>query len=254
MSIQSLQLGAVTVDLVRKDIKNVHLSVHPPTGRIRIAAPLSMETSAVRLFAVSKIDWIRKQQHKLAGQEREPSREYLDRESHFLWGRRYLLRVASDDGPRRVERTHSTLVLHSHRGDTSEHHAATMSRFYREQVRTEAAPLVEQWSKRLGVQVTAVRVRRMRTKWGSCTPTSCTIRLNSELAKKPRECMEYVVVHELAHMLDPTHGKRFVAVLTRHVPQWQAIRSRLNALPLRDEDWPAEWPEARAADTRSVLK
>jgi predicted metal-dependent hydrolase len=248
LSIQPFKLGAVTVDLVRKDIKNVHLSVHPPTGRVRIAAPRSMDTETVRLFAVAKIEWIRKQQLKLVGQDRESPRDFLDRETHYLWGRRYLLRVVSDGGARRVEPTHSTLVVYSHAGDTADHHAATMSRFYRQQVRTEAAAMVEQWSKRLAVEVRTVHVRRMRTRWGSCSPVARTIRLNTELAKKPRECLEYVVVHELAHMLDPTHGKRFVTVLTRHMPQWRTIRSQLNALPLRHEEW-SEQLEAGAASS-----
>lgn len=218
--------------LVCKNIKSDHLSNQPPTGRVRVAAPASMATGAVRLFFVSKLNWIGRQQGRLADQEREPPREYLDRESHFLWGRRYLLRVVHGDGHRRVEPVHSTLVLYARPGDSPDRHAATVSRFYRDQVRAETIPLVLRWSTRLGVAVNAVIVRQMRTKWGSCTPQAGAIRLNTELAKKPRECLEYVIVHELAHLIDRTHGKRFVTLLDRHLPRWRAVRDTLNALPL----------------------
>lgn len=237
MSIEKLHLGSVSVDLVRKRIKNVHLSVHPPTGRVRIAAPHDMDVEAVRLFALAKLEWIKRQQRKLVSQEREPVREFIDREGHYLWGRRMLLKVLEAEGPRGVEIRHSVLVLHVRPGDQTEARERTLSRFYRHQLKAEAAQLTQVWESRLGVRAKALFVRQMKTRWGSCNPVSHTIRLNTELAKKPRECLEYVIVHELAHMLDPTHGKQFVSILDRHLSHWRETRRLLNQLPLRHELW-----------------
>lgn len=236
--IQSLDLGGVSVDLVRKDIKNVHLSVHPPTGRIRLAAPRHMPIDTVRLFAVAKIGWIRKQQKKLQEQDRESPREYLDREGHFVWGRRVLLKLEHADGRAKVELRHKTLVIATTDAREASRQAQVLARWYRDQIRAEAPAIINLWSKRLGVEINGFSVRHMRTKWGSCSPRHRTIRLNTELAKKPRECLEYVILHELAHLVDPTHGKRFIAVMDRHMSQWRETRELLNRLPVRHESWP----------------
>ncbi len=224
--------------MVRKHIKNVHLSVHPPTGRVRIAAPQDMDVRTVRLFAVAKLDWIKRQQRKLASQDREPPREFLDREGHYLWGRRMLLKVLEADAPRAVEVRHSALVLRVRPGDATDAREQTLAQFYRDQLKAESFPVIERWESRLGVHAQALFVRQMKTRWGSCNPTARTIRLNTELAKKPRECMEYVIVHELAHLLDATHGKTFIALLDRHLPHWRETRRFLNRLPVRHEVWP----------------
>lgn len=238
MSVERINLGSVSVDLVRKHIKNVHLSVHPPTGRVRISAPKDMDVKSVRLFAVAKLDWIKRQQRKLASQDREPPREFLDREGHYLWGRRMLLKVVEADAPRAVEVLHSTLVLRNRPGDGTDAREHTLAQFYRDQLKTEASPVIRRWESRLGVHTHALFVRQMKTRWGSCNPESGTIRLNTELAKKPRECMEYVIVHELAHLLEATHGKPFIALLDRHLPRWRDTRRFLNRLPVRHEVWP----------------
>jgi hypothetical protein len=226
--------------MVRKHIKNVHLSVHPPTGRVRIAAPQDMDVKTVRLFALAKLDWIKRQQRKLASQDREPPREFLDREGHYLWGRRMMLRVLEVDVPRSVEVRHSALVLTVHSGDPVSVREHLLSRFYREHLRAEATPLIAQWERRLGVNTSALFVQHMKTKWGSCNPHSRAIRLNTELTKKPPECLQYVVVHELSHLLETTHSRRFISLLDKHLPRWRAVRDNLNTLPLRHERWPVD--------------
>jgi predicted metal-dependent hydrolase len=236
--IQNLDLGGVSVDLIRKDIKNVHLSVHPPTGRIRLAAPKHMPVETVRLFAVAKIGWIRRQQKRLQAQDRERPREYLDREGHFVWGRRVLLKLQQAEGRAAVELRHKTLIISTSDPANPSRQADLLARWYRNQIRAEAPEVIRRWSKRLGVELNGFSVRHMRTKWGSCSPRFRTIRLNTELAKKPRECLEYVILHEIAHVLDPTHGKRFIALMDRHMSQWRETRDLLNRLPVRHEEWP----------------
>jgi predicted metal-dependent hydrolase len=233
----TLHLGDIVAEVVLKDIKNVHLSVHPPSGRVRISAPERMNIDAVRVFAIAKLDWIRKQQTKLRQQEREPSREYLDRESHFIWGRRYLLDVVQRDQSSLVTVKHGRLVLTIHPGAGATTKEAAIAHWYRDQVKAAVPDLVSKWAPVFGVHVERVFVQQMKTMWGSCNHSGHSIRLNTELAKKPRECLEYVVVHELAHLREPTHNARFVALMDQFMPQWQAIRDRLNRLPVRHAEW-----------------
>lgn len=232
-----LQLGDLTVDVVRKDIKNVHLSVHPPTGRVTIAAPLRHSLDTLRVFAISKLAWIRQQQKKLNEQERETPREYLNRESHYLWGKRYLLRVIEHDAPPAVELGHSRIVLRVRPGSGPAKLQAVLEDWYRGQVRDAVPGFFAKWEPLLGVKAARFGVRRMKTKWGSCNPGARTILLNTDLAKKPRECLEYLVVHELVHLLEPTHNARFVALMEQFMPKWQSHRADLNRLPVRHEHW-----------------
>jgi hypothetical protein len=233
----SVQLGDLCVEVVRKDIRNVHLSVHPPSGRVRIAAPRHLSADAIRAFAVGKLGWIRRQRRKLQEQERETPREYLDRETHYVWGRRCLLKVVEHDAPPRVEWKHNRLVLFVRPGTESTRRADVLEAWYRDQLRQVVTPLLARWQQRLGVQVERFFVQRMRTRWGSCNPTAHSIRLNTDLAKKPGECLEFVLVHELVHLLEPRHGVRFVALMDRFLPGWQERRELLNRLPLRHDDW-----------------
>jgi hypothetical protein len=232
-----IELGEITIDVVLKDIKNVHLSVYPPVGRVRIAAPQRMSLDTIRVFALSKLDWIKQQQKKLREQERETPREYVERESHFVWGKRYLLTVTESDEPPAVELKHSRMFLRVRPGTTEEKRQAIVEAWYRDQLKLRVPPLLERWQPRLGVQVQRWFVQRMKTKWGSCNHRSHTIRLNTELAKKPPECLEYIVVHELVHLLEPTHNARFIALMDRFMPRWQIHRQVLNQLPVRQERW-----------------
>jgi predicted metal-dependent hydrolase len=233
----ALELGDISVDVVRKEIKNVHLSVHPPTGRVRISAPHRMDLDTIRLFAISKMGWIRRQQQKLRDQERETEREYLDRESHYVWGRRYLLRVVEVEAAPSMQLQHRTLVLRVRPGTDRSSREAVVAGWYRQLLKTAVPPLIAAWEPRLGVTVNGIFVQQMKTRWGSCNPAAGTIRLNTELAKKPRVCLEYIVVHEMVHLLEPRHNPRFRSLLDHFMPQWQYYRDTLNDLPVRHEDW-----------------
>lgn len=232
-----LELGDVSVEVVRKEIKNLHLSVHPPAGRVRISAPMRMNLDAVRVFAISKLGWIRQQQRRLREQVRETPREYLDLESHYVWGSRYLLKVVEGAGPAAVELSHSHMHLRVPAGAGEEKRRSVVEGWYRDQVKRSATPLIAKWEPLLGVQAGRLLVRRMKTKWGSCHPATRIIRLNTELAKKPTECLEYIVVHELVHLIEPTHGQRFTDLMDRFLPRWRFSRDVLNKLPVSHSEW-----------------
>jgi len=232
-----IQLGEIGVDVIRKDIKNVHLSVHPPTGRVRIAAPWRMSLDTVRVFAIAKLPWIKKQQRKLLEQERETPREYIDRESHHVWGRRHLLKIIEADQPAGVELSHGRLVLRVRPGTGVAKRREILEEWHRGQLREAIPVLVEKWQRLMGVRVSRFFVQRMKTKWGSCNHQAGTIRINTDLARKPKECLEYIIVHEMAHLIEPTHNERFTALMDRFLPKWQSRRESLNRLPVRHESW-----------------
>jgi hypothetical protein len=230
-------LGDIAVDVVFKHIKNAHLSVNPPHGAVRIAAPARMKLDTIRVFAVSKLAWIKRQRRKLQEQERETPREFLDRESHYVWGKRYLLKVIEADEAPSVELRHKLMVLKVRPRTDKAACLAIIEAWYRHQVKEAAGSLVAKWEPTLNVKLNRVFVQRMKTKWGSCNAASRNIRLNTDLAKKPPDCLEYTVVHELVHLLEPTHNTRFIALMDRFMPKWQFQRQLLNRLPVRQEDW-----------------
>ncbi len=232
-----IKLGDMAVDVELKDIRNIHLSVHPPTGRVKISAPSRMKLDTIRVFAVSKLDWIRRQQRKFRDQERETPREYLDRESHYLWGRRYLLKVVEVDAPPSVELKHSRMILHVRPGTDTGRRQAILDEWYRGQLKKAVPAIIAKWEPLVGVKVDRFFVQRMRTKWGSCNHRARSIRLNTDLARKPLECLEYIVVHEMAHILEPTHSRRFVELMDGLMPKWRSCRDQLNRLPVSHEDW-----------------
>lgn len=234
---QQIQLGEMPVDVVRKDIKNVHLSVHPPTGRVTIAAPAHMSLDSIRVFAITKLGWIRREQKKMREQEREAPREFLERESHYVWGKRYLLHVTEAEASPVIQLRHKRILLQVRPGTSREKWQELVEEWYRHQIREAVSPLIERWEKRLDVKVEKIFVQRMKTKWGSCNHDARTIRLNTDLAKKPPECLEYIVVHELMHLLEPTHNARFQSLMDHHHPQWRSHRETLNRLPVRHETW-----------------
>jgi hypothetical protein len=233
----TLKLGSINVDVVQKDIKNVHLSVYPPAGKVRISAPLRMKVETIRVFAASKLGWIKEQQKKITGQERESEREYIERESHYLWGKRYLLKIVERDAPPQVELRHSKMVLQVRPGTDMRRRQVILDEWYRAQLRAAVEPLVAKWEPVVGVRVDRVFVQRMKTKWGSCSRCSANIRLNTELAKKPLVCLEYMVIHEIVHILEPTHNSRFTDLMDRLMPNWRFCRQVLNRLPVRHETW-----------------
>jgi predicted metal-dependent hydrolase len=233
----TLDLAELAVEVVRKPIKHLHLGVYPPDGRVRIAAPERMGMDAIRLFTIGKLAWIRQQQKKMLAQDRDCEPEYIDRESHYLWGRRYLLKiVATNDAPT-VRLRARAIDLHVRSRATPEQRAEVLHVWYRTQLRLALEPLLAKWQPLLGVNVDRVYLQRMKTKWGSCNPSLRNIRLNTELARKPRECLEYILVHELAHLREASHGPRFIALLDSALPQWRDLRESLNRLPLGHAAW-----------------
>ena len=232
-----ITISDIPVDVTFKNIKNVHLSVYPPNGSVRIAAPAYMTIETIRLYAIAKLDWIKRQQQKLQEQERETPREYIDRESHYLWGRRYLLKLVEAEQAPTVEIKHDQIVLTIRPGLETEKRTEIVSAWYREQLRTTMIPLIEKWETTLGVKVGRCFVQRMKTRWGSCSPDHGSIRLNTELAKKPQECLEYVIVHELMHLRIPSHNQAFVSLMDQYMLGWRHFKDELNQAPLAHEDW-----------------
>lgn len=235
--VTQINLGEIAVDVVKKDIKNIHLSVYPPTGRVRISAPLRMSLDTIRVFAITKLGWIKSQQKKLRAQERETPREYLDRESHYLWGKRYLLKIEEQDAAPGVELKHNKMILRIRPATSQEKRQKILEAWYREQLKEALPPLLAKWESLMAVKVRRCFVQKMRTKWGSCGHDTGNIRLNTDLAKKPPECLEYIVVHELTHLLEPTHNQCFIALMDQFMPKWKFYKDQLNRLPVRHEDW-----------------
>lgn len=233
-----ITVSNIRVEIVRKDIKNLHLGVYPPAGRVRVAAPLVISDDAVRLAVIDKLAWIRRQQAKFAEQPRQSEREMVSGESHYFQGRRYRLRVHEQEGaPYVAVRGIASLDLFVRPGSATAQREAVLLRWYRDQLRAQAGPLIEKWQGILKVQAADWGIRRMKTKWGSCNTTSRRIWLNLELAKKPAQCVEYIVVHELVHLLERHHNDRFMALMDQYLPQWGQYRTMLNKSPLAQESW-----------------
>ncbi len=234
---EHIQLGDIRVEVQRKNNKHAHLYVYPPEGRVHISAPLHMGLDALRAFAISRLSWIKAQQRQMRAQPRETEREYLNRESHQVWGRRYLLEVVEVNAAPVVELKHSVLVLQIRPGSDEARREALLESWYREQLRAKLPVLLAKWQPLMGVNVRRIWVQRMKTRWGGCNPSTGNIRLNTELAKKPPECLEYILIHELAHLIEPTHSNRFLALMDKFMPQWRQIKDELNRLPVRHEEW-----------------
>lgn len=232
-----IELGDIAVDVVLKDIKNIHLSVYPPSGRVRISAPSHMKIETIRVFALSKMGWIKKQRKKILDQERETPREYLEQESHYVWGKRYLLKILEAKEPPKIVLKHNQMLLRVRPGTDETKKRAVIDAWYREQIRNAAQPLIDKWEPIIGIKVNRLYVQHMKTKWGSCNSKTSNIRLNTELAKKPQEDLEYLIVHEMVHILEPTHNTRFILLMDKYIPKWQYIKEALNQLPLKHENW-----------------
>lgn len=235
--ITQLQIGDLAVDVVFKNIKNIHLGVYPPEGAVRVAAPLHTDLEHIRLFAISKLSWIRVQQKKLRDQLRETPREYLERETHYLWGERYLLQILHENARPHISLNHNIIQMRVRSETSATRREYLMGEWYRVQLKTAIPPLIQKWQPILNVQVQQFGVRKMKTRWGSCQPEKATIRLNLELAKKPKQCLEYIVVHEMVHLLEPTHNAHFLALMDKFLPLWPSHRAMLNELPIRQENW-----------------
>jgi len=234
---ETIALGEIDIHVTRKAIKNVHLSVHPPSGRVTMTTPMATRLEVARAYAISRLGWIRAQQEKLRGQARETPRQFVERESHYVWGRRYLMTIAYREAKPSVALDHKRIALTVRPGTENAMRAKIIHDWHKRLLHAAIPPLVRKWERTLKVKVAAYFVQRMKTKWGSCNHVAQNIRLNTELVKKPKDLLEYVVVHEMIHLLEPTHSDRFHALLDRFYPTWREARRELNELPLGAEAW-----------------
>jgi predicted metal-dependent hydrolase len=234
---ETIQLGEISIAVTRKDIKNVHLSVHPPYGRVTLSAPRSTRLEVARAYAISKLGWIREQQQKLTNQARETPRKYINRESHSLWGRRHLMTIVHRDGKPFVALDQKRITLTVRPGSDAAKRAEVIHEWHKALLHEQVRLFIQRWERKLKVNVRGYFLQRMKTKWGSCNHRVGHIRLNTELVKKPKDLLEYVIVHEMAHLIEPTHSDRFIGILDKHYPSWREARAELNELPLTAEAW-----------------
>lgn len=234
---ETIRLGDIVIAMTCKAVKHVHLSVHPPRGRVSLVAPTGTRREVARAYAISRLGWIREQRTKLISQARETPRLFVTRESHYLWGRRYLLAVVEEDRKPSVRRDHRRLTLTVRPGSAKTKREEVMHEWHKSLLHQAVPKLIKKWEARLGVTVARYFLQRMKTKWGGCNRRAGTIRLNTELAKKPKDLLEYVVVHEMIHLVEPTHSERFVSLMSKHYPAWHIARAELNELPLAAELW-----------------
>ncbi|MDB4396323.1 M48 family metallopeptidase [bacterium] len=233
-----LNVSGLKIEVVRKSIKNLHLAVYPPDGRVRVAAPESMKDDSIRLAVINKLGWIKKQKKQFASQSRQTARKYVTGETHYFFGRKYRLSLIEQARPSYVKVVgQSKLELSVRPESTVEQREKVVDRWLRDALKLEIQPLIDKWEPVVGVEVADWGVRRMKTKWGSCKIESKRIWINLELAKKPVECLEYIVVHELAHLHERNHNDRFVAIMDKCLPKWRSLRKLLNSSPLAHEDW-----------------
>ena len=235
-----ITVSGIEVDVVYKDIKNLHIGVYPPLGRVRVAAPNRLDDEQVRLAVVSRLPWIRRHRTQLQAAERQSVREMVTGESHYVWGSRLRLKVVERPGRSHVEIDGRHLMLYVPESMTTDQRRNVLDRWYRDQLRQAVPELVEKWERRMRVTVPKWSIRRMKTKWGSCNRETGHIWFNVELAKKSPECLEYVVVHEMIHLLERTHGERFSKLMSKFMPNWQVRRDLLNESPLSQETWKVE--------------
>ena len=233
----TIHIGDLSIQVTKKDVKNVHLSVHPPDGRVTLVAPTATRLEVARAYAISKLSWIREQQRKLKNQARETPRQFIERESHYLWGRRNLMTVLHRDAKPCVTLDHKRITLTVRPGSDARKRAEVIHEWHKSKLHEIVPKLIKKWELKLEVKVTNYFLQRMKTKWGSCNHKAGHIRLNTELVKKPKDLLEYVIVHEMVHLLEPTHSDRFMAILGEHYPTWREARAELNELPLSAEVW-----------------
>lgn len=231
-----MNVRGISVQLVRKSIKNLHVGVYPPHGRIRVAAPPAMSDEAIRTAVLKRLPWLKRKQAEFQRQPRETPREYVSGETHHVFGRVCRLEVSRETGSPRIELTPGgRLFMRSRAGADADTRRTQMLNWYRRRLRAKSAPRIAKWAERLGLEEPRWGIRRMKTKWGSCNPSSRLIWLNLELAKKPLHCLDYVILHEMAHLVSPRHDETFLSILDRNIPGWKQVQADLNALPLGHE-------------------
>ena len=232
------RVSGLAVQVVRKDIKNLHLGVYPPNGRVRVAAPLRVSDEAVRMAVVTRLAWIKRQRAKFAGQNRQSAREFTTGESHYFLGRRYRLNVVVQDGAAHVTiRNNRTIDLFVRKGSNTAQRERVLLAWYRQQLKELIPALIRKWEAIVGIKVAEWGVKRMKTKWGTCNIKARRIWLNLELAKKPVQCLESITVHEMVHLLERHHNDRFTTLMDGFMPEWRHHRAEMNRAPLGHETW-----------------
>jgi predicted metal-dependent hydrolase len=234
---QEIQLGNINIEVTQKDIKNVHLSVYPPFGQVKIAAPNRMDLDTIRIYAITKLSWIRKQQTKIIAQKREAPREYLTKESHYFLGKRYMLKVIEHNLTPSVKLKHNTIELYIRPETDTAKRKEILDEWYRTKLKEMIPLLIAKWEKVMAVEVKDFGIKKMKTKWGTCNIDAQRIWLNLELAKKPSNCLEYIVIHEMTHLLERNHNTRFVALMNKFMPNWKELKEELNRLPVSHTEW-----------------
>jgi predicted metal-dependent hydrolase len=235
--VEHFRIGEITVEVIQKDIKNLHLSVYPPRGRVKISAPLRMDLDTIRIYAISKLTWIKRQQQILKNQEREASRDFLSRESHYYLGKRYMLKVIELNSTPAIVLKHSIIELYVRPATTTAQRKVLIEEWYRARLKELIPDIIKKWEKELKVNVNEFAIKKMKTKWGTCNINVGRIWLNLELAKKPLVCIEYIVVHEMVHLLERKHNDNFISYMNKFLPRWKKIKEQLNRLPLSHVDW-----------------
>jgi len=227
-----IRFGDIEIQYKKKEIKNIHLSVHPPNGKVTLVVPKETRLEVAKAYAISKLSWIRHQKKLFLEQTRENYLKYEDHESHFLWGRRYLLSVNYSDKKSFVKLDDKKIILTVKSKSSRKNKEKIVQEWYRSKLHEQIPSLINKWQEKMGVKVNKYYLQKMKTRWGSCNPISKNIRLNTELAKKPKNFLEYVLVHELAHLLEPTHNENFINILNKFYPYWKEARKELNELPI----------------------
>ena len=233
-----IEVSGLSIEVVHKDIKHFYIGVHPPNGQIRVSAPLRLDDDAVRMAIISRLGWIRRKQASFVKQQRQSQREYVSGESHYFAGKRYRLKVTEQDCPPKVQLLNNTRIgLTVRPGTNRDKREAVLYEWYREHLRAQLPPLIDKWEPKMQVSVNEVRIRKMKTQWGSCNIEARRIWLNLELAKKPKSCLIYVLIHEMTHLLERHHNDRFRELMDMFLPQWRTYQDELNAAPLAYENW-----------------
>jgi predicted metal-dependent hydrolase len=235
---KKMVISDIHIDVVKKDIKNMHLAVYPPQGKVRLATPMNVSDETIKLFTISKLNWIKKNQRKFIDQNREASRKFVNGESHYFFGKRYLLKVVEEDRPAKVSiKGKRQIVLHVRPGATIQQRQEIVHEWYRTELKNILPKLISKWEKKMDISVHSWGVKQMKTKWGTCSIEAKRIWLNLELAKKPVRCLEYIVVHELVHLFERKHNDEFLELMHRFMPQWKTYRDELNRMPISHVSW-----------------
>jgi len=235
--IQQIHIGDISIEIRKKNIKNLHLSVNPPKGSVRISAPARMDLDIIRDFAVSKLDWIKKHQARHKNRVREVPIEFISGESHFYLGKQYQLKVTEHNQPPKVVLNHETIEMYVRPNTGVEKRRSILDKWYRQRLKVLIPGLIDKYEAKMKVKVSEFGVKKMKTRWGSCNVKVKRIWLNLELAKKSKDCIEYIVVHEMAHLLERRHNKRFKALMDTFMPRWRSVQEELIKRPLCHENW-----------------